>query len=171
MSNTQLQKCITATLLLTLYSILSFAQVDISGKVTDKRGEAIPGANVYIQGTYDGATTDLEGNFAFTTTRDHQQTLVISFIGYHKIEQVIDLNANNSSLHFKMTEEINKLDGVVITAGAFEASDEKKSVVLKPLDIATTAGATADIPGALNTLPGTQNNGESGRLFVRGGYQ
>ena len=32
-----------------------------------------------------------------------------------------------------------------------------------------TAGATADIPGALNTLPGTTTNGETGRLFVRGG--
>jgi hypothetical protein len=30
-------------------------------------------------------------------------------------------------------------------------------------------GATADIAGALNTLPGTQKVGESGRLFVRGG--
>src|SRR5690606_11762862 len=39
----------------------------------------------------------------------------------------------------------------------------------KALDIATTAGATADIAGALNTLPGTQKAGESGRLFVRGG--
>lgn len=40
---------------------------------------------------------------------------------------------------------------------------------MRPLDIVTTAGATADIPGALNTLPGTQTVGEEGRLFVRGG--
>lgn len=32
-----------------------------------------------------------------------------------------------------------------------------------------TAGATADVAGALNTLPGTTKVGESGRLFVRGG--
>ena len=37
------------------------------------------------------------------------------------------------------------------------------------MDIVTTAGATADIAGALNTLPGTQKVGEEGRLFVRGG--
>ena len=58
---------------------------------------------------------------------------------------------------------------VVITAGAFEASDEKKAVILNSIDIVTTAGATADIAGALNTLPGTQAVGEEGRLFVRGG--
>ena len=40
---------------------------------------------------------------------------------------------------------------------------------MKPLDIVTTAGALADITGALNTLPGTAKVGNDGRLFVRGG--
>ena len=57
----------------------------------------------------------------------------------------------------------------MITAGAFTASDASRRTVFKALDIATTAGATADIAGALNTLPGTQKVGETGRLFVRGG--
>ena len=51
------------------------------------------------------------------------------------------------------------------------AGEEKRRTILKAVDIATTAGATADIAGALNTLPGTTKNGESGRLFVRGGQQ
>ncbi|MEM7109308.1 MAG: TonB-dependent receptor plug domain-containing protein, partial [Bacteroidota bacterium] len=55
------------------------------------------------------------------------------------------------------------------SAGSFTAGEETTREVLKPLDIATTAGATADIAGALNTLPGTQRVGETGRLFVRGG--
>ena len=50
-----------------------------------------------------------------------------------------------------------------------EASDEKKSVVLRPLDIVTTSGAMGDIVGALQTLPGTSTVGNDGRLFVRGG--
>jgi hypothetical protein len=41
--------------------------------------------------------------------------------------------------------------------------------VLKPLDIVTTAGAQGDIVGALKTLPGAQQVGESEGLFVRGG--
>ena len=44
-----------------------------------------------------------------------------------------------------------------------------RRTIFRAIDIATTAGATADIAGALNTLPGTQKVGESGRLFVRGG--
>lgn len=55
-----------------------------------------------------------------------------------------------------LKEEINQLDGVVISAGSFTAGEEKRRTILKPVDIAMTAGGTADIAGALNTLPGTQ---------------
>ena len=40
---------------------------------------------------------------------------------------------------------------------------------MKPLDIVTIAGSAGNIIAALQTLPGTQNVGEDGRLFVRGG--
>ena len=36
---------------------------------------------------------------------------------------------------------------------------------MKPLDIVTTAGATADIAGVMNTLPGTQTVAEDHRTF------
>ena len=41
--------------------------------------------------------------------------------------------------------------------------------VLDPIDIVTTASANGDITGALKTLPGAQQVGESEGLFVRGG--
>ncbi|MCG8699620.1 MAG: hypothetical protein MI922_16315, partial [Bacteroidales bacterium] len=63
----------------------------------------------------------------------------------------------------------NQIEDIVVTAGAFEASDEKKSVVLKPLDIVTTAGGAADIYETMKMLPGTQQVGEQEGLFVRGG--
>ena len=94
--------------------------------------------------------------------------MVITFIGFEK--QVLDITLpNDLDLEVKLKEEINRLDAVVISAGSFTGGEEKNREVLKPLDIVTTAGATADIAGALNTLPGTQTVGETGRLFVRGG--
>jgi len=141
---------------------------ELKGTITDLAGEPLPGVNVYIKDTYDGATTSAEGRFSFETYEEGEQTLVASFIGYKKHELRVNLNAN-TAFNIQLKEEVNRLSGVTITAGSFEASDEKKSVILKPLDIAMTAGATADIPGALNMLPGTTTNGETGRLFVRGG--
>jgi hypothetical protein len=58
---------------------------------------------------------------------------------------------------------------VVITAGSFEASDEKRMTLLNPMDIVTTAGTNADITAAMNLLSGTQRVGEQSGLFVRGG--
>jgi hypothetical protein len=152
-----------------LFSTPLIAQTVIKGVITEKSGEPIPGVNIYVDGTYDGATTDMEGVFSFETEEAGDHQVVATFIGYKKHVTEVKLERNPIQLTIQLQEEINKLDGVTITAGTFEASDEKKSVVLKPLDIAMTAGATADIPGALNTLPGTQKVGESGRLFVRGG--
>lgn len=93
----------------------------------------------------------------------------MKFIGYKEFRKTIELNGKPLTLTSIMKEEVNELQAVTITAGSFGARDESRRTIFKPLDIATTAGATADIAGALNTLPGTQKVGESGRLFVRGG--
>lgn len=156
------------TLLLLSTSSL-VAQTKLSGLVTDERGEAIPGANVSIRNSYDGASTDATGAFQFSTAETGSQVLIITFVGYKTIEQLVLLNGSPINVKIAMKETINQLEAVTITAGAFTASDESRRTVFKALDIATTAGATADIAGALNTLPGTQKVGESGRLFVRGG--
>lgn len=157
-------------ILLALSSKVVFGQSVIYGKVTDETtGEAIIGANLYLKGTYDGTSTDLEGRFSFSTSQSDSAYLAASYLGYHGQEKSILLKGDSLYLEFALQLQASELDMVVITAGAFEASDEKKSVILRPLDIVTTAGATADIAGALNTLPGTQTVGEEGRLFVRGG--
>ncbi len=41
------------------------AQTTIDGIVTERNGTPIEGANVYLEGTYDGVTTDVEGKFSF----------------------------------------------------------------------------------------------------------
>ena len=145
------------------------AQTTVSGTVTDNRGEPLIGANIYVDGTYDGASSGLDGSFRFTTPMQGDQVLVVSFIGYEELRQPLHLTGQPVKLEVVLQEAIDKIAGVVITAGSFQAGGETKREVLKPLDIVTTAGATADIAGALNTLPGTQTVGEEGRLFVRGG--
>jgi outer membrane cobalamin receptor len=156
-------------LILLFITSTAFAQTRISGAVTDERGAAIPGANVSIEGTYDGASTSLEGVFQFETSETGAQNILITFVGFKAFRQLVNLTGEPIQLQVALREEINQLDAVVISAGSFTAGEEKRRTVLKAIDIATTAGATADIAGALNTLPGTQKVGESGRLFVRGG--
>lgn len=151
-----------------LCTSLLVAQTTISGKVVDEKNIPISGANVYLEGTYDGASSDANGYFSFETTMKGSQTLVISNIAYETHYEVGDVSYfKNLSIHLR--ETINQLNGVTLTAGSFEAGDNSKVSVLKPLDIVTTAGAAGDFVAALQTLPGTSTVGGDGRLFVRGG--
>ncbi|MDD2673365.1 MAG: TonB-dependent receptor [Flavobacterium sp.] len=156
------------TFAILLFSLTIFSQNTISGKVVDEKGKPVSGANVFIEGTYDGASTTDIGDFSFTTTVKGNQTLVVSFLIYETSKIMIDV-ANFQNKTIKLRESVTSLDAVVITAGTLEAGDKARVSVLKPLDIVTTAGSAGNIIAALQTLPGTQTVGEDGRLFVRGG--
>ena len=54
-------------LLAILFQLSSSAQTTISGKVTDKKNNPIFEANVYLDGTYDGGSTNEKGEFSFET--------------------------------------------------------------------------------------------------------
>lgn len=148
------------------------ATTHLSGTVLDAAGHPLAGANVFLKTTFDGATTDSLGRFAFATDAQGTLPLVVTLIGYELQETPLALPAAGGALALptrRLRESRASLADVVVTAGAFEASDTRRAAVLKPLDILTTAGANADIATALNTLPGTTRVGEEGRLFVRGG--
>lgn len=156
------------TFLFILYSIFGFSQNTISGKVTDAKGLPLESANVFLEGTYDGISTDINGNFSFSTSEKNSQNLKITYLNFETFRELIDVtNFKNKTI--KLKESVNSLDAVVINAGTFEAGDKGRVSVLKPLDIVTTAGSNADIVAALQTLPGTQAANETGRLLVRGG--
>jgi len=158
---------------LTLFScfvcLLSIGQVKISGKVTDNKNLPVRGVSVTIVDSYDGSTSDSLGNFSFSTTEVGSKTLNVTMAGYSVSNTKIDIVNTPILLNITIKELITELNAVTITAGAFEASDKKKGTVLSSLDIVTTAGSNGDITGALKTLPGTQQVGESEGLFVRGG--
>ena len=157
------------TILFALIFSASIGQVNISGTVVDGRGGAVPGANVWIKGTYDGASSAADGKFEFETSSKGKQVLMATYVGYKDFVKEITIAQNQFEVKITLEETINELMSVTISAGAFTASDAARRTIFKAVDIASTAGATADIAGALNTLPGTQKVGESGRLFVRGG--
>jgi len=146
-----------------------FSQPILAGKVTVENQAPAIGANVFLLGTFDGTTTGQDGFFHFTYTPGDSLQLIASYVGYQSQEITLPKGKDSLWLDIALQTEANELQQVVITAGAFEASDEKKAVMLRPLDIVTTAGSNANIVAALNTLPGTQSNAEDGRIFVRGG--
>ncbi len=159
----------TFYLLFSLLGLNVCAQTVITGKVTEESGVPMAGANVYLQGTYNGTSSNEKGVFKFKSTKNGSFDLVIGLVGYEQSTRKVELKGDTIRLDVRLKEAFNLLNAVTITAGTFEAGDKKQAVILTPLDMVTTAGAVGDVYGALQTLPGTTTNGESGRLFVKGG--
>ena len=158
-----------AIIILGCAAMTVMAQQQITGSVTDRKGDPVAFANIYLDGTYEGTISDTTGIFNLSTTLSGRQVLVASYIGFKKQELEVDLDTLRSPIPVILSEAVSELNEVVITAGVFSASDEKKSATLTSYDIASTASAVGDIYGAYATMPGSQKVGEEGMLFVRGG--
>lgn len=156
-------------LILFFATVQLLAQTTISGTIKARNEGTLPGANVYLKGTYDGASSDANGKFSFNTQKSGNFMLIVEYIGYEPFTRDVVLNGTAINLNIELQETFNKLEAVAITAGTFEAGDKKRANILSSLDMITTAGANGDVFGALQTLPGTTTVGESGRLFVKGG--
>jgi len=157
-------------LLLTFFSFfLGYAQVKISGKVAF-RNKGVAEVNVTLKDTYDGATTDAQGNFSFETSEKGNHILTFIHPKYETVEKPVLIESQDLSVSVDLKEQISEIDAVVVSAGSIEASDKKRATaLLTPIDIYTTAGADGQISSALNYLPGVQKVGESEGLFIRGG--
>ena len=160
-------KTFISTIIL-FFALSLSAQNTISGIVLDAKKQPVAGANIFIEGTYDGASSNEMGKFLFSTTATGTQQLQISFLSYETITATIDV-ANCKDKTYFIKESVNTIDAVVISAGTMNTGEKSRVSMLKSLDIVTTAGSNANIVAALQTLPGTNNVGEDGRLFVRGG--
>lgn len=155
--------------LLMLSFTFSFSQIKISGKVTFK-SKGISEVNITLKDTYDGATTDRDGNFSFETTEKGNQVLVFTHPKYIEVEKNILIGNENITVNTEIKEQVSEIEAVVISAGAIEASDKKRATaLLTPIDIYTIAGADGQISSALTYLPGVQKVGETEGLFIRGG--
>ena len=74
--------------MLMLTCTLVYAQTEITGTVVDETGETVIGATVVEKGTSNGTVTDFDGNFVIKVNPG--ATLVVSYIGYEKMEVVAE---------------------------------------------------------------------------------
>ena len=82
-------KCLSAwMLLLLLTGTTVFAQRTVTGVVTDKANEPLPGAAILLKGTSTGSVTDMDGKYSIEVAND-PSVLVYSFIGYVTAEETV----------------------------------------------------------------------------------
>ncbi len=115
-------KKLSLVLLLVCFAIgLTMAQRNISGTVTDEKGEALIGASILAKGTSSGTITDIDGKFTFTVP-DGVTALVISYTGFSTQEVVL---GNQTTLSISLLEGV-MLETAVVTA--LNISRDEKSL-------------------------------------------
>lgn len=162
--------------LLSLFAQLAFAQTgQIKGRVTNSRNkEAIPFANVVIQGTTTGAATDLDGYYTIGSLTPGLYNVEVSYIGFKgKVEFEVQVFNNKPALvDFALEEDSKTLAEVEVKAKPFERKEESP-VSLRTIgvnEIERNPGGNRDISKALQSLPGVAS-GVAFRndIIIRGG--
>lgn len=159
--------------LLLLLPMSFFAQNVVSGTVTESAtGLPIPGVNVIVKGTSNGASTDFDGNYTIENVSEGD-ILVFSFLGFKSEEIPFE---GQSTLDVTLDEDQATLDEVVLIGyGSTSEQDATGSVqkispeefnqgaVVSPQEL--IAGKSA---GVQITPPGGAP-GEGGTIRIRGG--
>lgn len=134
----------------------------IKGKVTDSKGEPLPGVTVVLQGTTAGTTTDLDGNFILSNVPE-DGVITFSFMGMKTVEESV---AGKSEFNVTMAEDIVGLEEVVaIGYGSQKKKDLTGSVAsvgtadLKSLPLASVGdamqGKAAGVQVISSGIPGS----------------
>jgi len=151
----------------------------ISGKVVDAQtGDALPGANVLIEGTSLGAASDLNGRYAIDNVPAGSYTVRISYIGYKSTEEAVKVaSGSNINLDIKLTAVGVTGKEVVVTAQASgqnaainqqlsstNITDVVSSARIQQLPDANAAESVGRLPGIYLIRQG----GEGSQISIRG---
>ncbi|MFD2246116.1 TonB-dependent receptor [Pontibacter ruber] len=106
--------CIVMAVLLLPLQLL--AQFKLSGRITDASGgNALPGANVVLDGSGNGATAGQDGYYEFRNLAAGKYTLRVSYLGYAQVVRQVSLQAD-TQLDVALAQTTHRTGEVVISA-------------------------------------------------------
>ena len=129
-----MKKLISLIAVLGLFSGLMAQGGSIYGTVTDQDGNALPGANVAVEGTSSGAAADGSGGYTISGVAPGTYTLSASYIGYESASQSVTVGAGAAQADFAL--DVSTLAGraVSVIGSRFAHSAEEQAV---PVDVFT----------------------------------
>jgi TonB-linked SusC/RagA family outer membrane protein len=130
----------------------------VKGKVTDDKGEIIPGVSVTVKGTQQGTLTDAEGVYSIEVAGN--ATLVFSFLGYLKEEVAI---SNRTTIDVSLKTDTKALEEVVVVGYGTQRKIETTGSIasVKAADLVQTPVANV-AQGLQSRIAGVQINQNTG---------
>ena len=154
-----------------------FGQGTIRGTLfDDANGEAVPFANVVLDGTKYGCATDLSGFFLINKIPYGTYTLRVRFVGYEDYTQEVTVSGTRPiTLTIRLKPASQMLQEVVISDNKIEEKRMQTQVSVEKVTAAQiqqmpSIGGQADIAQYMQVLPGVSSTGDQGgQLYIRGG--
>lgn len=143
-----------------------FAQVTVSGKVTDKVGNPVPGASVVIKNTSIGTATSADGTYLLATDqKPGELVLVFSSIGLKTYEFKINAVSGNNTADAVLQEDALGLSEVVVTGTSVRTSKKElgnsiSTISTKQLERTGTPNLSGILNGRVMGAQVTQNSGD-----------
>lgn len=126
LKNCALRRSVLLLIGLLTMSLTTFAQLTVTGTVTDETGETLIGATVMVKGTSIGVNTDLDGNFTIANV-PADGTLTISYVGYEPQEVEVK---GRTTINVMMVNDTQSLDEVVVIGyGSLSRRELSSSIV------------------------------------------
>ena len=161
-------------LLLLPISVISQERFTLSGVITDESSnETLIGANIIIPSLQTGTTSNEYGFYSITLDKGIYE-FQISYLGFKSIVQTINLD-KDQTLNFKLVEDSQSLDEIVIVEDVEKLNIRKPQMSLNSLSINTIKQipvvlGEVDLIKSITLLPGVTTAGEGASGFnVRGG--
>jgi TonB-linked SusC/RagA family outer membrane protein len=156
--------------LLWLMSVVAFAQKSVSGKVSDAKGDGVPGASITVKGTTTGTISDATGSFKINVPNSGG-SLVFSSIGYKTQEVKL---TGQSTINVSMEDDAASLDEVVVTGYSIDKRREStgaiSTVKSKDLTAVPSGNVEQQLQGRVAGLTVVTNGqpGTASQIRVRG---
>lgn len=146
-------------------------EIIISGKVSDEKGEGIPGVNVTVKGKQVGSITDILGVFSIKVA-DEKAVLVFSAISYLSKEVVV---GNQMTMNITLIDDIKNLQEVIVVGySAEKKSDQTGAIVsmsakdIEKLQVSSIDQALQGKAAGVNVTQNTGAPGEGSTINIRG---
>ncbi len=170
-----MKKIINITLLILFTSFVFAQKGTIRGRIyNSKTNEPLEFANIIIQGTNIGSTSDLDGNYIFTGIDPGFKQLVVSLVGFQTtLSPEIQVQGNQTTfLDIPVNETTQVLNEFVVKRNPNAKKIESPLSVtnIGVQEIEKSAGVNRDVSKLIQTLPGVAvTDPNRNDLIVRGG--
>ena len=87
----------------------------LSGRVTDEKGEALPGVTIRLTGTSNGTITNSAGEYTLKNIVTGQYTIEVSYIGFKMQTRTVMLEGKSlDNINFILSENVQELNEIVV---------------------------------------------------------